>query len=82
MNIGEISKPSADRSQLKKKLAVRATDPVTPTQAVSDLVELSDESRHKFDQEQAKSSRKKNKHDLVSEDDQSERTSHIIDIEI
>ena len=53
MNIGEISKPSVDRSKIKKKLDVKSTVPILPSEKVGDLVELSEESRHKYEQDSA-----------------------------
>ena len=55
MNIGEISKPSVDGAQIDKKLKVKQTDPVLETQATSDLVELSEESQKRYQQESKKS---------------------------
>ncbi len=51
MNIGEISKPTVDRAQIKKKLDVKSSEPIAPSKKVSDLIELSEESRHKYEQE-------------------------------
>jgi len=51
VNIGEISKPSVDRAQLKRAKTVDPTDPVEPTHEVSDLVELSEEARHRYEEE-------------------------------
>jgi len=48
MNIGEISKPSVERTQVKKSLKPRSTDAIAPSRAVSDQVELSEESRQKY----------------------------------
>jgi hypothetical protein len=55
MNIGEISKPSVDRTQVDKKLKVEQADPVLKTQVISDLVKLSDESQKRYQQEHKKS---------------------------
>jgi len=51
MNIGEISKPTVDRAQIKKKLEVKSSEPIEPSKEVTDLVELSEESKHKYEQE-------------------------------
>ncbi len=64
MNIGEISKPSVDRAQIKKSTNVRATDPVAPSKKVSDLVELSEESRNKSKEHQTKTSQPDNPSEL------------------
>ncbi len=53
MNIGEISKPSVDRSRIKKKHNVKSTVPILPSKKVGDLVELSEESKHKYEQDSA-----------------------------
>jgi len=50
-NIGEISKPTVDRAEIKKSRNVDPTDPVIPTKRVSDMVELSEESRHRYEEE-------------------------------
>ncbi len=55
MNIGEISKPSVDRTQVDKKLKVDQPDPVLKTQVTSDLVKLSEESQKRYQQEKKKS---------------------------
>lgn len=54
MNIGEISKPSADRSQISKKLKVTEPSLIGETDEVSDLVELSKEYQERFKEEQSK----------------------------
>ena len=51
MNIGEISKPTVDRTQIKKKFDVKSSELIAPSKKVSDLIELSEESRHKYEEE-------------------------------
>jgi len=51
INIGEISKPSVDRTEIKRSRNVDPTDPIIPTKEVSDMVELSEESRHRYEEE-------------------------------
>jgi len=83
MNIGEISKPTVDRSQIKKSLKVKLTDPVGSSDAVSDLVELSEESRYKYQKEQSKHHSDDKKPPQVSSDDgSSAQISNSIDIEV
>lgn len=54
VNIGEISKPSVDRTQVDKKLRVDQPDPVLKTQVISDKVKLSEESQKRYQQESKK----------------------------
>jgi hypothetical protein len=54
VNIGEISKPSVDRTQVDKKLRVDQPDPVLKTQVISDRVKLSEESQKRYQQESKK----------------------------
>jgi len=51
LNIGEISKPTVDRAEIKKSRNVDPTDPIIPAKEVSDMVELSEESRHRYEEE-------------------------------
>lgn len=48
MNIGEVSKPSVERSELGKKIDQRSTHPVTESKQVVDSAKLSDESKRRF----------------------------------
>lgn len=49
MNIGEISKPSVERAQIKrKKLNVHASEAIEETHPIDDSVELSENSRKKL----------------------------------
>ena len=66
VNIGEISKPTADRSQIKKKLRVSKLDSVAKTGEDSDIVELSQESLDRYEEHL-----NSHHHDLTSSKDES-----------
>ncbi len=61
MNIGEISKPSVDRTQISKKLELQSANPVAESKQVLDSVHLSDESKRR--------SKKREKSDNSSKQD-------------
>ncbi len=49
MNIGEISKPSVERAQIKrKKLNVHTSEAIEETHAIDDSVEFSENSKKKL----------------------------------
>lgn len=81
MNIGEISKPSVDRTQIKKTFKTRLTDPVAPSKAVSDLVELSEEARHKYEEDKAKDLQRKKRRHLIIDDEGETTANPSIDLE-
>ncbi len=61
MYIGEVSKPTVERTELKKKQGIPATAAVEPTKAVGDLVKLSDESKEQYEKDQEEHKKNKNK---------------------
>lgn len=81
MNIGEISKPNADRSQINKKLKVAESEPVVATEAISDLVELSKESQQRYREELKKGEAKSGKEaDGVIDSENQQEGSKSIDV--
>lgn len=82
MNIGEISKPTADRAQIKKKLDVKNSEPIAPSGKVSDLVELSVESRDKYEKDQKERNSSKNNRSADEHEDASANVKYSIDIEV
>ncbi len=55
MNIGEISKPSVERSEIKAKPKLPLTSPVEATPPISDKLDLSDAARRRYKEYQKKS---------------------------
>lgn len=82
MNVGEISKPNVDRAQIKKKLDVKPSNSVTPSKKVSDLVELSEESKTKYEQESEDKLPSQKSSFIGKEEEQLDRTKHSIDVEV
>lgn len=81
MNIGEISKPTVDRTRIKKKLDVKSSEPIIPSKKVSDLLDLSEEARNRYEEAVNERVSSKNKR---SADKNKEVTNvnHSIDIEV
>ncbi len=82
MNIGEISKPTVDRTQIKKKLDVKPSEPITPSRKVSDLIDLSEESRDKYEKKISERNSSKNHRSTDDLEKNSTNVKHSIDIEV
>jgi hypothetical protein len=48
MYIGEISKPTVDRTEIKKKFDVKPAEALEPTRVVSDTLDLSQRSKRQM----------------------------------
>lgn len=84
MNIGKISKPSVDRVQIKKKTNLQSTSPITASKEVSDLIELSEESRRQYEQEMIHRANddKDNQSGKSNTDSDQSSPSNIIDVKV
>jgi hypothetical protein len=83
MNVGEISKPSVERTRSKKKLIVRPSDPVHEAHPVSDSVELSENSKKRYQSdEQANKERKPSPKQTLAEEEQQSKVATNINFEV
>ena len=82
MNIGEISKPTVDRARIKKKLDVKPSEPIVPSKKVSDFVELSEESRQKYEKDTQSQNASKNRPLLGEKNEHISQQEHSIDVEV